>query len=203
MKISAIILAAGLSTRMGKPKVLMPIQNKPMFLNSVELAIEAKLNPIYVIGGEYMDEINSFLQGYPVESLCNNNYKIGMSTSLKLGMQTVQSHCDATIVFLADQPLTPKLVVDRIIKEYTGNHTKIVRPKYNGIPGHPILFDSSLFQEFDSVQGDVGGKSILQAYKSEMKWIPFAEEIWGRDIDTQEEYQSLLEYIETTSPTKP
>jgi molybdenum cofactor cytidylyltransferase len=198
MKISAIILAAGRSTRMGQPKVLMPVLDKPMFLHSVELALQSNLSPIYIVVGKYIEEINLVLEGMPVNTIFNRYYEDGMSTSLKKGIEAVSPLSDATIVFLADQPLTPKVVVEKMIKEYLkhrSNGVKIVRPKYNDKPGHPILIDSSLYKEFESIIGDVGGKSIIQRHKTEMKVIHFNEEDWGIDIDTMNEYQNLLEKL--------
>ena len=65
MQIGAVILAAGKSERMGKPKILMPVEDKPMFLHSVEMAIQSNLSPIYVVGGEHINRIQNATCGYP------------------------------------------------------------------------------------------------------------------------------------------
>lgn len=192
MKIGAIILAAGSSKRMGEPKLLLPVKEKPMFLHAVERAIESNLSPIHVVAGKYITQIERELIGLPVYTSFNKDYDKGMSTSLKLGIALVTGLCDAVIIFLADQPLVPLTVIESIKAKYMKCKSKIIRPKYNSVPGHPILFDGSLFSDFIFIEGDSGGKTIIERYKTELEWLEFEEEEWGRDIDTREEYNQLL-----------
>ena len=200
MQIGAVILAAGKSERMGKPKILMPVEDKPMFLHSVEMAIQSNLSPIYVVGGEHINRIQNATCGYPVLTIDNKDYKEGMSTSLKLGIAAIKNQCDAVMVFLADQPFIAKIVIETMTKYYESNHrngVKILRAKYKNIPGHPILFDSSLFDEFDTIQGDIGGKSIIQRHINSLHWIPFENDVWGIDIDTMEDYLRVTNRLST------
>ncbi|RSK55131.1 nucleotidyltransferase family protein [Bacillus canaveralius] len=195
MKIGAIILAAGFSKRMGSPKVFFPFQGKSMFLHSVELAIQTELSPIYVVGGKYIEKMKSDLNGLPVTMIKNEESSEGMSTSLKLGVNEATGKCDAVIVFLADQPLVPKAVIGDLIDTYSmysSDGIKIIRPMYHDIPGHPILFDTSLFKEFASIDGDEGGRVIIQCHKQELKWVHYDDRDWGKDIDTIDDYHWLI-----------
>ncbi len=195
--IGAVILAAGLSKRMGKPKLLLPFHEVPIIQYPVSLAVQNELKPIVLIGGKYMDDLKKTLAQYneQVNFIYNENYEVGMSTSLKRGIDCLKEKVDAVLVFLGDQPLVPNEVVQKIIQEYETNKGKgvrIIRPRYGNEEGHPILFDSSLFPQFQHLQGDVGGKEIIKANRDYMKFIDFPNNNWGIDIDTPNEYDILV-----------
>lgn len=197
--IGAIILAAGMSTRMGKPKQFLLINGKPLFRYAVERALQAKQRPIVVVGGEHVDQLHFLCRDLPqVEIIYNPNYKTGIASSLKLGIEAVRHKTKAAMIYLADQPLVPHVLVESLQKIYwshKSNEVLIVRPQYNGIAGHPVLIDASLYPEFEHLQGDEGGKSILKRYHHCLKHFPCTEPIWGADVDTEEDLnriQSLL-----------
>ncbi|MEH7255054.1 nucleotidyltransferase family protein [Neobacillus niacini] len=193
-KIGAIILAAGLSKRMGQPKLLLPLKGKPLFRYPLELAIRNQLHPICLIGGQH---INSFqaesIDIQNVEYIRNPNYEKGMSTSLKMGIHHLKDDTDAVFIFLADQPFVPDLVIQSMIEQYSKG-IRIVRPEYQGNLGHPILIDKSLYKEFQVLEGDQGGKEILKKYKNQTRILPFEDPFWGMDIDTFEDYQTGKQY---------
>ena len=196
VKIGAVILAAGESRRMGKPKLLLPLDGASLINYPVSLAIESGLEPIVVIGGRHIAELEKELATFsPYISIkANPRYEEGMSSSLQEGIRALDSKVDAALIFLGDQPFVPKTVVDIIIKEFTVNREqgiRIVRPLYQRLLGHPILFDSSLFNLFDTLQGDEGGKRIIQNHKEHVQFIDFPNKSWGLDIDTPLDYARL------------
>ncbi|MDR6997594.1 nucleotidyltransferase family protein [Neobacillus niacini] len=192
-KIGAIILAAGMSSRMGEPKLLLLLKEKPLFRYSVELAIRLQLDPIVLIGGEYMDVFQSLTAEIDgIEFIKNKDYMDGMSSSLKLGIEKIKNRVDAVVIFLADQPFVPDFVVQSLIQDYKMERQKgihIIRPQYNVNLGHPILIDRSLFSEFLNLEGDQGGKEIIKKYKAKTKIRVFEPSFWGMDIDTAEDYK--------------
>lgn len=196
VSIGAVILAAGMSKRMGQPKVLMRLDGKMLVHYPIQLAIIHQLQPIVVIAGKYIDEMKKSLKVMQtVDFVFNHDYEIGMASSLKLGIQTVEAKVDAVIVFLADQPFIPNEVVQSLMEQYMLHKeegVKIVRPRYDGVLGHPILFDRSLFNEFKNINGDQGGRNIIQNYRQSMKIVSFHNRNWGMDIDTPEEYEEVL-----------
>lgn len=197
VNIGALILAAGKSTRMGKPKLLLPFKGAPLITHPVLLAIQNQLQPIVCITGGYEERLTQALTPFHENITINYNphYESGMASSLKEGIHALQGKVDAVIIFLGDQPLVPNKVIQIIIQEYKANKekgVKIVRPIYNQQIGHPILFDSGLFHEFEALHGDEGGKGIIQQYKDYLKLIHFPNSDWGIDIDTPEEYLTLL-----------
>lgn len=195
-KIGAIILAAGMSSRMGNPKLLLPLKGKPLILYSIELAKRMQLYPIVLIAGEFLEVFQTRAADIDgIEFIKNKDYMHGMSSSLKLGIEKFKGRVDAAFIFLADQPFVPDIVVQSLIQDYKKERQKgirIVRPQYNENLGHPILVDSSLFSEFLDLEGDQGGKEIIKKYKAYTKIQVFESSFWGMDIDTVKDYKKAI-----------
>ncbi len=193
--IGAIILAAGMSKRMGQPKQLVPLGGKPLFRFSVDAAVNAGLKPIVLVGGKHVEELYKHVANVTdIEVIRNANYKSGMASSLKIGIKALTGRTDAAIVFLADQPFVPSIVIKKILENYNLHRkegVRILRPEYNGTAGHPVLFDADLFKEFENIQGDEGGKSIIENHHAKLKVIPFENSEWGMDIDTPDDLLRL------------
>ncbi|MED1953637.1 nucleotidyltransferase family protein [Brevibacillus centrosporus] len=196
-RIGAIVLAAGLSRRMGEAKQFLPLQGKPLFRHSVERAIVNDLSPVLLVGGERTEELRRLTSDLPeVEVLQNREYATGMASSLRLGMEAAEGRVDAILVFLADQPYVPNEVVQALIHTYEESQadgTKIVRAFYEGIAGHPVLFDASLMEELRLVTGDQGGKDVISKYKAHTKKVSFACADWNLDVDTPDDYRRIQE----------
>jgi len=154
---------------------------------------------IRLITGQYNAEIREQLNKYPsIEVIYNPDFAKGMSTSLKCGIRQMDGVVDAAIIFLADQPFVSNIVVQSLIEAYLSgnrNETLIVRPNYQGDVGHPILIDKSVFQEFYTITGDVGGKHILKKFKDQTKIVHFNQRYWGKDIDTPEDLIEIRKYL--------
>lgn len=197
--IGAIILAAGKSMRMGEPKLLLPLNQKPVFLFACEVALRLSLSPILLICGTYYESMKKHVECFPEITVLNNpNNARGMSTSLKLGIETLKHKVDAALIFLADQPLIPAHVIYALINCYEANKksgTLIVRPTYQGRVGHPVLISANIFHDFTDLRGDGGGKNIILKYKSNTELIDFNNVYWGKDIDTPEDYRKIKSYL--------
>jgi molybdenum cofactor cytidylyltransferase len=195
--IGAIILAAGTSSRMGSPKLLLPFKGLPIVAYPLILACRHHLHPIVCVTGRYDLPVQEALHSWreDVTFQFNVHYKNGMSSSLKVGIDAMKGKVDAVLIFLGDQPLVTNEVIQTMIEQYIAckeNGIKIIRPFYNGQMGHPILFDSSLFNAFDDLQGDEGGKVIIQQNTKFLKVLHFPNSDWGVDIDTPEDYSILM-----------
>lgn len=196
-RIGAIVLAAGLSRRMGEAKQFLPLQGKPLFRHVVERAIANNLSPVLLIGGERSDDLRHQTGDLPqVEVLENREYATGMASSLRVGLDAAGGRVDAILVFLADQPYVPDEVVQALIRTYEecwAAGTKIVRAFYADTAGHPVLFDASLMEELRQVTGDQGGKEIIVKYKAQMKKVSFDCAEWNLDVDTPDDYRRIQE----------
>ncbi|PEZ80594.1 nucleotidyltransferase family protein [Bacillus sp. AFS017274] len=200
-KVGAIILAAGMSIRMGEPKLLLPLRGQPLFLHAIDSILGSRMQPIYLVAGKYIEEIRQDSEDYPELKIIHNpNYADGMSTSLKLGVQSIKEHVDAVMIFLADQPLISRNIIQSLIDKYIeckDEGVRIVRPKYKGEAGHPILVDAVLLNEFHSINGDQGGKSIIKKYDAVTETVSFDNSMWGFDIDTPEDFQKVKLHLDS------
>jgi molybdenum cofactor cytidylyltransferase len=190
-EIGAIILAAGMSKRMGEPKLLLDLHEKPVFRYAVEAAAAARLHPVILIGGEHVEQFKAHTGDLPVEVHANPDYAEGMASSLRCGIAALNDRADGALVFLADQPYVPSVVIHTLLNEYGKsrmNGIRILRPSYNGKPGHPVLFDRAVFPALAAIQGDEGGRSVIRQNPHMVKTVPFENALWGSDIDTKEDY---------------
>ena len=191
-RIGAVILAAGMSKRMGQPKLLLPLQDKPLFRYPLDLAINNQLAPITLIGGQYAKDFREMTSELSKFNLIENpHYTSGMASSIRLGIQQMIGCSDAAFIFLGDQPFVPDSVIQSMIEAFEKERSKgvtVIRPQYKKQLGHPILIHKNLYQEFLKVEGDQGGKEILKRYQSSTKILSFDKEFWGMDFDTVEDY---------------
>lgn len=199
-RIGAIVLAAGLSRRMGCAKQFLPLQGKPLFRHAVERAVANDLSPILLIGGEHSERFRELTRDLPqVEVLENREYATGMASSLRVGMKALGGRVDAVLVFLGDQPHVPDEVVQTLIRIYEENRAegvRIVRPIYEDTPGHPVLFDASLLEVFSHVTGDQGGKDLIaKEYKAYLKKVRFDCADWNLDVDTPDDYRRVVAQV--------
>jgi len=196
-QIGAIVLAAGMSRRMGTAKLFLPLRGKPLFRYAVERAQANGLFPILLVGGEHCEKLLSLTSDIPqVEVLHNPDYAMGMASSLALGIGRLKGRAEAGMVFLADQPNVPDRVVQALMdgyRKHRPNGVRIVRPQYAGEAGHPVLFDASLFKELCRIAGDQGGKEVVARHRQSLLTIPFEQAEWGWDVDTREDYRRIRE----------
>ena len=188
--IGIIILAAGASRRMGQPKQLLPYQGKPLIEQVTAVAIHSACEPIVVVLGAYASIIEPKLSHLNIRIACNEKWSTGMASSLQCGLSQIQaitSQLDAVIVMLGDQPFVSTSLIQQLVSSYRSNNFLIVASQYNNIVGVPALFDRALFPELGKIEGDVGAKSIIRRYHSQVLSIPFAEA--AIDIDTPENWK--------------
>lgn len=194
--IGAVILAAGLSKRMGGPKLFLPYKGKPLFLQAVETAVSSGLDPVILVVGKFEEQFREYIPSKHVSILKNDEYQSGMGSSLKHGINRLKGNAIAAFVFLADQPFIPSIVPLEIMKQYKQERSKgylIFQPKYMEKEGHPVLFDADLFDEFRDLQGDIGGRHIIRKHQDQLKVVSFQNPFWGLDVDTPTDYEKIKE----------
>jgi len=206
---AAIILAAGSSSRLGggRHKLLLPLDDRPVLAHAIDAAIASQARPIIVVLGHQADQVRSQIKHYTIHQditlVENAHYLQGMSTSLRMGVQMLQSNgyrnisasyqVDSALIMLGDQPLITPRVIDTLITAYRTAGTPIVAPLYKGKRGSPVLFDESLFHELIEVTGDEGGRTVLEHHHHEVELIEMGDTPANYDVDTWEAYQQVLE----------
>ena len=158
MKISAILLAAGESKRMGQPKQLMPFGEITILAQAVDNLLNSTVSETIVVLGHRAEEVMNVITSKPVKIAINPDYQQGMSTSIIAGLDLVDSGTQAVMLVLGDQPLTNSQIINRLIDEFYNHDKGIVIPTYQGRRGHPTIFAIKYKEKLLELKGDIGGR---------------------------------------------
>lgn len=184
----AIVLAAGMSTRMGTQKLLLPFDGKTIVEKVVENILNSGVINVLVVLGANYDEIAEVLKSWPVKTFRNENFQEGMHTSVISGVKQLPADAKAIMIFLGDQPFIPVNVSAKVVAAWKNSGKGIVIPLFNGKRGHPPLYDLKFRQEILNLDPSVGLRSVALKFQNEILEVEtFSPEI-VRDIDTQEDY---------------
>ena len=188
--VAALVLAAGASRRFGSQKLLTPLFGRPLVHHAVGNVLASSIDEVLVILGRDSDEVQEALAPLPLRFALNPRYEEGLSRSLHLGLNEL-AHCEAVLVALGDQPTVLPSTIDALIEAYFLSRQPIVCPIYQGVRGHPVLFDRTVFHELLTVRGDEGGRSVIERRASRVQRVPIDLPV-PRDVDTQDDYQHFL-----------
>jgi molybdenum cofactor cytidylyltransferase len=187
-----IILAAGASTRLGRSKQTVPYKDSTLLKHTIKVALDATLGPVIVVTGANEKEITSDIEQEPVTIVFNKDYKEGIASSIKAGIEAIeQQHgdCENIILMVCDQPHVNKEILQSLVELSHSNHKPIAASAYKDTIGVPALFHKSFFPDLLSLEGDEGGKKILLKYRSSVATVSFPSgEI---DIDTPGDLEAL------------
>lgn len=187
-----IILAAGASSRLGSPKQLLVYSGSTLLQHSIEAAQASNAVSVVVVLGANADLINDELKNSTVNIVVNPEWKEGMASTIRCGLQTLvklNPQIEAAILMVADQPFVTAELLNNLIDSHIKNGNRIVASKYGGTFGTPVLFNKSFFSELLELTGDMGAKSLVRKYMNEAAFVSFPKgEI---DIDTAEDYQKI------------
>jgi molybdenum cofactor cytidylyltransferase len=198
--ISAIVLAAGLSSRMRRNKLLLTFKNKPLIVHAVDTLLESEIDEIIVVLGHEAEKLREHLAGKPVKLVFNPDYRSGQSTSVRMGVSAV-SHAAAILVYLADQPLLEPGDINHLVQTFARAKEigkSIVVPFYQGQRGNPVILDLSYREAILEVVGDIGCKHVIKRYPDQVLIVEMPTDHVVCDVDTLEEFRDLssrLEYL--------
>ncbi|MGC4054864.1 MAG: nucleotidyltransferase family protein [Paludibaculum sp.] len=188
--VTAIVLAAGGASRMGRPKQLLDYGGQPLVRHAAETALASRCSEVVVVLGANSDQVQLALNGLPVTTVVNERWTEGMGTSIQEGLHVTQSKgADAVVLFLADQPLIGADFLDELIDIHAKSGHPIVAARYAGTVGVPVLFARQYFDGLDALRPQQGCKGLILAHAEEAHLVdcPQAE----FDIDTPEDYNRL------------
>jgi len=188
--ISAILLAAGESKRMGQLKQLMPFGGSTMVEQAVDNLLSSTVDEVIVVVGYMADEVIKTLAARPVKLAVNPDYKGGMLTSIVAGLKLVHSQTNAVMIALGDQPLINSRTIDTLIAEFRQHHKGIAIPTYHGKRGHPTIFASRYIEKLLELKGDIGARQIIKEHPDDVLEIAVSAESIIIDIDTISDYRS-------------
>jgi len=181
--ISAVLLAAGKSERMGKFKQLLPIDGKTFVEACADNLLGSRADEVVVVTGYNGAAVGAALAGRPVRIVNNPYFEAGMGSSIKRGVESVAAEARAVMIALADQPLIGPDVLNQIISEYEDSAALSVIPTYLGRRGHPILLDAALKREIQSMDPDIGLRQITQVHASQIRYVQVDSDSVLMDFD--------------------
>lgn len=187
---AGVVLAAGGSQRLGRPKQLLTWRGEPLVRHAARAALDAGVDPVLVVTGAAREGVETALAGLPVGFVHNPAWELGQSTSLQAGIRALPARTGAAVFLLSDQPQVPPALIRSLIETHRGTLAKIVAPEVDGQRANPVLFDRSTFADLLAVQGDTGGRAVFARHR--VTRIPWYDDSLLLDVDTEEDYQKLL-----------
>lgn len=196
LRCGAIILAAGGSTRLGRPKQLLPLPDGSATLleNIAATALRSQARPVVVVLGADADECERRIAGLGVRAVRNSRWREGVASSIRAGIEAIpETAVDAAVILLCDQPLLPPQLIDRLIEA----PSPIAASAYGGTLGAPVRFARKYFGELCALHGDNGARKLLSRHANEVTAIPFPGGLI--DVDTPHDVQ----FLHATPPPQP
>src|SRR2546426_724197 len=190
-RVSAIILAAGMSKRMGEVKQLLSLGEATLLGRVLEAVQSSQVDECVVILGFAAEAIREKVSLNNAKVVVNEAYSEGMSTSLRAGLANVNPQAEAALVVLADQPFVKAATIDRLIEEYKKSRPQVAIPVHKGFRGNPVLLDRSVFAEAMGLQGDIGCRAIFGSRVKNILKVPVDDAGILIDADSPEEFERL------------
>jgi molybdenum cofactor cytidylyltransferase len=174
-RVAGVVLAAGLSNRMGTNKMLLEVGGRTLVRRAVSTATSAGLDPVLVVVGHESEHVRAEIAELPCTAVLNAEYASGMNTSLRAGVAAVPDDAAAAVVLLGDMPLVDACMVRALIDAFRQLGAPLVLSKYGDVVAPPIVYGRSLFPELRALAADACGKSVVKRHRAEaaeLRWPP-------------------------------
>lgn len=191
--VSVLILAAGSSSRLGRPKQLLPWKQTTLLEHTIAVARESNAFRVSIVLGSRAEKIRKGLKDPTSHILINKDWEKGMGASISCGIQYVLSEkedIDGILIMLCDQPLIDTPYLNLLMDAFTKTGKGIVATKYTRHHGVPVIFDKTYFRLLSNLEGDTGARSIME--ENRFDCLGFKAPGNNPDIDTEEDYHTLL-----------
>ncbi len=189
----AVVLAAGMSTRMGQFKPLMEFQGETVIRRVVKSLKKAGASPVFLVVGYRASDLRAHFAGEDLVFVENPSYaSTQMFDSVKLGLEAAARRCGRILITPGDAPLLSVPIIRQVMEE----DAPLVRPTFKGRPGHPVLLSAELARMLCLYQGEGGLRQAMESLPVPMAEIPVEDETVYMDADTPEEFQRLIAIAE-------
>lgn len=203
--LSAVVLAAGMSRRMGSPKGLLDLEGKSVILHVVQTMRQVlRAEAIFVVTGHEPHRMQEALAGQNVRFAHNPEYDAGqMLSSVKVGAAAVRGTCEAFLLATLDQPLVLPTTLQSLRDTWQANPAPLMVPCYQGKRGHPILIAANCIDEILAIPADGSLRDFVERRKSEGREIAVKDRAVVSDLDTPEDYQRMLGELKAKGSSDP
>jgi molybdenum cofactor cytidylyltransferase len=188
--ISAILLAAGQSKRMGQPKMLMPWGESTIIEQVITTFLKAGVEDLIIVTGGAREQVESVISQYPVNKVYNNDYAAGeMLSSIQCALRVMQDDSEAALIGLGDQPQIQAKSVELICEEYRDTPYPLIVPSFQMRRGHPWLVARPLWNEILALRPPESTRDFLNRHANEIRYVTVNTPSILADLDTPEDYQ--------------
>jgi molybdenum cofactor cytidylyltransferase len=193
LRVGAIVLAAGSSSRMGSPKQTLQFRGMSLLRRAALAALDAGCRPVIVVTGAYAELSRRELDGLEVLEVLNTVWETGMASSIRMGVERLvgaDAGADAAVLMLCDQPHVNARVISALVAAHRATQSPLVASAYGGSFGVPALFSRTLFAELTHLRGQSGAKEVIRKHAQEAHLLPFRDgEV---DLDTPDDFSRLV-----------
>ena len=191
MTVGVVLLAAGGSSRLGRPKQLVLHQGKSLVRRAAEIALSAECGPVVVVLGAHPEAVASELAGLPVRTVHHPDWAAGPGGSLVAGVRALvhASDLDAVLVMLCDQLRVDSAHLRALVETWRSTGAAVVASAYEGTRGVPALFCRAVFPELESLRPEQGARGVIARDSSRVAEVPLPG--GGEDVDTEADLARL------------
>jgi molybdenum cofactor cytidylyltransferase len=200
-KVSAILLAAGLSIRFGSPKQLAELEGAALVRRALDTLEKSPVDEVVVVVGHRAPEVGKMVVGAKARVVFNEEYKTGLASSVRAGLAALGRDSRAVVICLADQPLVSPRMIGRIVSRWRHTGADVVASSSQGLISPPVLFSRRLYHELADLKGDRGAKIVIERH-------PNFELVTVRpgallDVDSEEQLVLAQEALKRRAVRKP
>jgi molybdenum cofactor cytidylyltransferase len=188
--IAGVVLAAGLSRRMGRAKMLMPVDGRAIVRHAVESVLAGGVDSVWVVTGPDVEPVEAALAGLAVQIVVNPAPEEGQASSLRAGIAALPASVDAVLIALGDQPALAPSIIPALLAARRTSPKLIVAPRYRDGQGNPVVFKREIFPELLRLTGDQGARPIIQKEPARVEWVELDLPM-PPDVDTPADYEKI------------
>jgi molybdenum cofactor cytidylyltransferase len=175
--LAAVILSAGASSRMGRPKALLPYREGTFLEHLIEVTRDPRIGITRVVLGAGAEVIRTIAKLDPAVVTLNPNWEQGQLSSICAGLRSLEGfNADGMILCPVDHPLVSARLVSELVDRFYQGKKAVVLPTYNGRRGHPVIFSKALFGELLAAPEDKGARVVVWAHEGDVLEVPTDEE---------------------------
>lgn len=198
--IAGVVLAAGLSRRMGQAKLLLTVGGRAIVRHAVEAVLAGGVDSVWVVTGPDVEPIEAALAGIDVEIVVNPAPEEGQAGSVRAGIAALPAAVDTALIALGDQPALAPSIIPALLAARRASSKLIVAPRYRDGQGNPVLFKREIFSELLRLTGDQGARPIIQREPGRVEWVELDLPM-PPDVDTPGDYEKIRATLRAGNPT--